>query len=44
MTYDLVVVGAGAAGEAAAGAARELGARVTTVERDLVGGECAFWA
>ncbi|MBA3552721.1 MAG: NAD(P)/FAD-dependent oxidoreductase [Actinobacteria bacterium] len=44
MTYDLVVVGAGAAGEAAGSAARELGARVATVERDLVGGECAFWA
>ena len=41
--YDLVVVGAGAAGESAAYEARELGASVAVVERDLFGGGCPFW-
>jgi dihydrolipoamide dehydrogenase len=44
MDHDLLVIGAGAAGEAAAYAGRELQARVGLVERDLVGGECAYWA
>lgn len=44
MGYDVVVIGAGPAGEAAGTLAGELGARVAVVERDLVGGECAFWA
>ncbi len=42
--FDLVVIGAGAAGEAAAFAARRRGASVAIVERDLVGGSCPFWA
>jgi pyruvate/2-oxoglutarate dehydrogenase complex dihydrolipoamide dehydrogenase (E3) component len=42
--YDVIVIGAGAAGEAAGETAGELGSRVATVERDLVGGECSFWA
>lgn len=41
---DLVIIGAGPAGEAAAFKAAKLGASVTVVERDLVGGECPFWA
>ncbi|HEX3219241.1 MAG TPA: NAD(P)/FAD-dependent oxidoreductase [Candidatus Limnocylindria bacterium] len=41
--YDLVVVGAGAAGESAAYEARELDARVAIVERDLFGGGCPYW-
>jgi dihydrolipoamide dehydrogenase len=41
--YDVVVVGAGAAGESAAYEARELGATVAIVERDLFGGGCPFW-
>lgn len=41
--YDVVIVGAGAAGEAAAYEAAELGARVAIVERDLFGGGCPFW-
>jgi len=41
--YDLVIVGAGAAGESAAYEARELGASVAVVERDLFGGGCPFW-
>lgn len=42
--FDLVVIGAGAAGEAAAQYARWRDASVAIVERDLVGGSCAFWA
>lgn len=41
---DLVIIGAGPAGEAAAFKGAKLGASVTVVERDLVGGECPFWA
>jgi dihydrolipoamide dehydrogenase len=42
--FDFVVIGAGAAGEAAAHAARERGASVAVVERELFGGSCSFWA
>ncbi len=42
--FDIVIVGAGSAGEAAANLARERGASVAIVERDLVGGSCPFWA
>ena len=42
--YDFVVIGAGAAGEAAGHEARRLGASVLVVERELVGGSCPFWA
>ncbi|HEX5040791.1 MAG TPA: NAD(P)/FAD-dependent oxidoreductase [Candidatus Limnocylindria bacterium] len=42
--YDLVVVGAGAAGEAAAHKGRELGASVAIVDRALFGGSCPYWA
>lgn len=41
--YDLVVIGAGAAGESAAYEGRELGATVAIIERDLFGGGCPFW-
>ena len=41
--YDLVVIGAGAAGESAAYEGRELDARVAIIERDLFGGGCPFW-
>jgi pyruvate/2-oxoglutarate dehydrogenase complex dihydrolipoamide dehydrogenase (E3) component len=44
MSYDVVVIGAGAAGEAAASVATELGGRVAVVEEDLIGGLCAYWA
>lgn len=42
--FDFVVIGAGAAGEAAANKARERGATVAIIDRDLVGGSCSFWA
>ena len=44
MQYDFVIIGAGAAGEAAATLAAERGASVAIVDRELVGGACAFWA
>jgi pyruvate/2-oxoglutarate dehydrogenase complex dihydrolipoamide dehydrogenase (E3) component len=42
--FDAVVVGAGPAGEVAASRLPRLGLRVALVEKELVGGECAYWA
>ncbi len=42
--YDLVIIGAGAAGEAAANKARQRGASVAVIDRDLFGGACPFFA
>jgi pyruvate/2-oxoglutarate dehydrogenase complex dihydrolipoamide dehydrogenase (E3) component len=42
--FDFVVIGAGAAGEAATQLALGRGATVALVERDLFGGSCAYWA
>jgi dihydrolipoamide dehydrogenase len=39
-TYDLLVIGAGAAGNTAATSAAQQGARVALVERDKIGGTC----
>ena len=44
MTFDFVVIGAGAAGEAATHYARGRGASVAIVDRDLFGGSCPYWA
>jgi dihydrolipoamide dehydrogenase len=41
--FDVIVVGAGPAGEAAAGRCAGGGLRVAIVERELVGGECSYW-
>jgi pyruvate/2-oxoglutarate dehydrogenase complex dihydrolipoamide dehydrogenase (E3) component len=42
--FDVIVIGAGPAGEVAAGKLAERGRAVVLVERELVGGECAYWA
>ncbi len=41
---DVVVIGAGPAGEVAAGRLADGGLGVTLIERELVGGECSFYA
>jgi dihydrolipoamide dehydrogenase len=42
--FDFVIIGAGAAGEAATHLATGRGASVAVVDRELFGGSCAFWA
>jgi pyruvate/2-oxoglutarate dehydrogenase complex dihydrolipoamide dehydrogenase (E3) component len=41
--FDVIVLGAGPAGEVAAGRCADGGLRVAVVERELVGGECSYW-
>ena len=43
-TFDLVIIGAGEAGQAAAYLARARGASVAIVDRELFGGSCPYWA
>jgi pyruvate/2-oxoglutarate dehydrogenase complex dihydrolipoamide dehydrogenase (E3) component len=42
--FDVVVLGAGPAGEVAAGRLGEAGLEVVVVESHLIGGECSFYA
>jgi pyruvate/2-oxoglutarate dehydrogenase complex dihydrolipoamide dehydrogenase (E3) component len=42
--FDVIVLGAGPAGEAAVNALLRGGASVAMVERELIGGECTNWA
>ena len=42
--FDVVVIGAGPAGEHAVGRMLKAGMKVALVERELIGGECSAWA
>jgi pyruvate/2-oxoglutarate dehydrogenase complex dihydrolipoamide dehydrogenase (E3) component len=42
--FDVIIIGMGVGGEAAAGRLLAAGRRVAVIERELIGGECAYWA
>jgi pyruvate/2-oxoglutarate dehydrogenase complex dihydrolipoamide dehydrogenase (E3) component len=42
--FDVIIIGMGPGGEAAAGRLLDAGRRVAVIERELIGGECAYWA
>jgi pyruvate/2-oxoglutarate dehydrogenase complex dihydrolipoamide dehydrogenase (E3) component len=43
-SYETVVIGAGPAGEVCAGKLADEGMKVAVAERELVAGECSYWA
>jgi choline dehydrogenase-like flavoprotein len=43
-TFDVIVIGAGPAGEVLAGKLAEAGESVSVIEAELVGGECSYYA
>jgi dihydrolipoamide dehydrogenase len=43
-SFDVVVIGAGPAGEVAAGRLADAGLEVAVIESHLIGGECSFYA
>ncbi|QFZ72066.1 pyridine nucleotide-disulfide oxidoreductase [Streptomyces fagopyri] len=43
-TYDVIVIGGGPVGENVAERTRAAGLSTVIVERELLGGECSFWA
>ena len=42
--FDVIVIGAGSAGENIAGRCVDCGSSIAVVEDELVGGECSYWA
>ncbi|GAA4569821.1 dihydrolipoyl dehydrogenase family protein [Planotetraspora kaengkrachanensis] len=42
--FDVIVIGAGPAGEVAAGRIAAAGLSVAVIEKELAGGECSYWA
>ncbi len=42
--YDAVILGMGPGGEVAAGRLLKAGKKIAIVEKELIGGECAYWA
>jgi dihydrolipoamide dehydrogenase len=43
-SFEVIIIGAGPAGETVASRVRAAGLRTALIERELIGGECAYWA
>src|SRR5229473_4973494 len=42
--FDVIIIGMGCGGDTAADRLVEAGQRVAVIERELIGGECSYWA